>query len=69
MRPRTRAHTHTHTHTHTHAHARTHTHTHTHLFTPDKKFTTGQSMDTTKVQFVEPVSFMGVTHRNMGKVT
>lgn len=35
------------------------------LTTPDREPTTYQSRDTIKIQLDEPVSFIGVTHRNM----
>lgn len=37
-----------------------------HLLTPDREPTTDQSMDTTKVQLGELISFIGVTHKTMG---
>lgn len=38
-----------------------------HLLTPYMELTTEQSMETTEVQLGEPVSFTGVTYRNMGE--
>lgn len=37
------------------------------LLTPDRDTMTDQSTDITKVQFGEPVSFVGVTYKNMGE--
>lgn len=37
----------------------------THLLPPDKKPTTAQSTNTTKVQLGEPKRFTGVSYRNM----
>lgn len=37
------------------------------LLTPDRDTMTDESTDITKVQFGEPVSFVGVTYRNMGE--
>lgn len=39
----------------------------TRLLTPDWEPTTEQSMDITKVQLDEPVSFIGVAYRNMNE--
>ena len=40
---------------------------HTCLLTTDRELLTVQSTNTTKVQLGEPVSFIGVTYRNMGE--
>ncbi|KAL6035748.1 hypothetical protein STEG23_017822 [Scotinomys teguina] len=40
---------------------------HTHLLTPDRELTTDQTTDTITVQFGEPVSFIGVTDRTVGR--
>ena len=40
---------------------------HTCLFTPDKEPITDQNTETTKVQLGEPVSFIRVAYRNMGR--
>jgi hypothetical protein len=37
------------------------------LLTSDREPTTDQSMNTTKVQLGDPMSFIGVTYRNMGE--
>jgi hypothetical protein len=37
------------------------------LLAPDMEAMTEQSRDTSKDQLVEPMGFMGVTYRNMGK--
>ena len=37
----------------------------THLLPPDKKPTTAQSTNTTKVQLGDPKRFTGVSYRNM----
>ena len=40
---------------------------HTHLLTPARDFMADQSTYTTKTQLGEPMSFTGVTYRNMGE--
>lgn len=37
------------------------------LLTPGRILTTNQTMDTIKVQLGEPISFIGVTYKNMGE--
>ena len=40
---------------------------HTCLLTPDREPQKDQSIDTTKVQFGEPMDFTGASYRSMGK--
>lgn len=40
---------------------------HTHLLMPEREPTINQSVDTTKVQLGDPMSFTGITYRSMGE--
>lgn len=40
---------------------------HTHLLTTDTESITDQSLSTTKVQFGELISLIGVTYKNVGE--